>query len=461
LSPNPNDAHFATGLHQDIIWQLDKLRNLNPIPRRTVLTYAGTSMTIAEIAEELDVRALLDCTVRYANERVKITAELIDAAGAQMLWQDEYEPSITELADVFAVQAEIAMNIANALSVVFTPEEFALLVKPPTVSTEAYVLMLRAYEEPDLEKEADLMRQAIAADPTYALPYAVLAFRGATQLINSNMAAAISAAERAELEAQTREDAERALSLDQDVRFARTALSMISTVNWNWTDSYERFQRARTMTPNDVSQYDIFLLSYLRRFDEAMAAAARAAQLSPNEPTENLWRGWALGYAGRYDDAAHDFTTVVERRPGAQFLLGRDWLIRMQVARGNDAAALEQLRLSEQIAGTEREAVFLPSWAYCYGRLGEAADARRIFAEMEAREAAGTRFGVGGWAMAHLAVGDQSRALEQLRVAARKAAEHEPDEGFFALMALRMNVTNDDVLRQPEFAEVLARIEGD
>jgi pentatricopeptide repeat protein len=100
-------------------------------------------------------------------------------------------------------------------------------------------------------------------------------------------------------------------------------------------------------------------------------------------------------------------------------------------------------------------------WAYCYGRLGEAEHARRLVSEMEQRESAGTRFGAGGWAMAYLAIGDDRRALESLESAAAKAQAHELDEGFFNLMALRANVTNDQVLRQREFVEVIGRIKGE
>ena len=100
-------------------------------------------------------------------------------------------------------------------------------------------------------------------------------------------------------------------------------------------------------------------------------------------------------------------------------------------------------------------------WAYAYRRLGEVEDARRIFAEMKQREAAGTRFGAGGWAMASLAVDDVERALEWLEAAADKAARHELDEGFFNLMALRANVTNDATLRQRKFVDVLSRIRGE
>jgi tetratricopeptide (TPR) repeat protein len=233
-------------------------------------------------------------------------------------------------------------------------------------------------------------------------------------------------------------------------------------LNWHWTEAYERIVGARQLAPNDVTQYDIFLLSYLGRYEEAMSVVQRGEQLYPNDPDNSMWRGWALGFAGNYDGAAAAFAPVVAEVRGEEGrLLARDWLTRMEIARGNEPAALEQLRLSENSAGTERQPLFLPMWAYAYGRLGRADDARRIYAEIEQGEAAGTRFGAGGWAMASLAIGDQERALEWLRTAADRAANHELDEGFFNLMALRANVTNDDVLRQRSFVDVLGRIKGE
>jgi pentatricopeptide repeat protein len=459
-SPDPADAYFASGLHQDIIWHLDKLRNLNPIPRLTVLRYADTSLPVAAIAAELSVRALLDCTIRYAENRVRITAELVDSTGLRTLWQGDYEPSLADIKDVFAVQADIAMNIANALSVVFTPGEQELLEKPPTVSTEAYVLFLKGYEEPDYSTTIELFEQAVAADGGFAAPKAVLAFLWASELVNTNRAEAIAPEARAERVAKVRAYAEQALELDPTIPFARSALTITTMLNWRWTEASEHIARARDVTPNDVTQFDIYLLSYLGRYDEAMNVVQRGEQLYPNDPNNFIWRGWALGLGGRYDEAAAAFSRAVAAAPGDQSVVTRDWLAMMEIARGNAPAALEQLRLSESITAA-RPPLLLPTWAYTYGRAGQVDDARRIFAEMEQRESAGTRFGAGGWAMANLAIGDRRRAAEWLEQAAEKASAHELDEGFFNLMALRSNVTNDDVLREPEFADVLRRIQGD
>lgn len=462
LSPSADDAYFASGLHQDIIWQLDKLRNLTPIPRLTVLRYAATTQSSAEIAAELSVRALLACTVRYAENRVRITAELVDSTGLQTLWQGSYEPSLVDIADVFAVQADIAMNIADALAVVFTPGERQLLERPPTVSKDAYLLFLKAYDEADYDKTIELLEQSAAADANFAAPRAALAFLWATELINTNYAAAIAPEARPEHEAKVLNHAERALSLDATIPFARSALTLTAMLKWRWTEAYEHIARARELTPNDVTQYDLFLLAYLGRHDEAMNVVQRGEQLYPNDPDNSMWRGWALGFAGDYDEAAATFAAILDDVPGEEGrLLARDWLARMEIARGNATAALEQLRLSEAVTAAAPQPLFMPMWAYAYGRLGRADDARRIVAQMQQREALGTRFGAGGWAMAALAVGDETRALEWLERAAGKAAAHDLDEGFFNLMALRANVTNDDVLRQRRFADVLDRIKGD
>ena len=460
-SPDPADAYFASGLHQDIIWQLGKLRNLTPIPRLTVLRYAGTGRAISEIAAELRVEALLDCTVRYANDRLRITAELIDSTGLETLWQDDYESSLSDIENVFAVQADIATNIAAALSPALEPGERALLEKPPTVSKEAYVLFLKGYDESDYGRTIEFFEQAVAADPLFAAPKAALAFLWASELSNTNYRAAVAAAERAAHIARVRAYAEQALALDASIPFARSALAIESMLTWRWAEAYDGIVRAREVTPNDVTQYDIFLLSYLGRHDEAMSVVQRGEQLYPDEPDNWMWRGWALGFGGRYGEAAEAFAAAIAKAPGEQSLLARDWLARMQIAAGDHAGALEQLRLSENIAGAVRQPVFLPMWAYLYGRAGQAGDARRLFAEMQEREAAGSRFGAGGWAVASLGVDDLGRAREWLEKAAAMAENHELDEGFFNLMALRSNVANDDRLREPAFAAVLQRIKGE
>ena len=149
----------------------------------------------------------------------------------------------------------------------------------------------------------------------------------------------------------------------------------------------------------------------------------------------------------------------IDERPTYGIL--RNWLAYMQLALGNPDAAIQQVEVAERLAVGDIAIGYLGQWAYVYARSGRREDAVRIVERMEQATSEGQQFGNGAWAMAYLAVGDQARALERIEVAAARAANHEPDESVNALLALQANVTNDPVLRQPEFVAALARIRGD
>ena len=120
LSLNPEDAFFAAGIHEEILNQLVKLSALNVIARTSMMSYAGTDKGIPEIAAELNVETVMEGSVRYADGRVLVTAQLIDPNTNAHLWSDSYN---REFADIFAIQADIAMNIANALEAEFSVTE--------------------------------------------------------------------------------------------------------------------------------------------------------------------------------------------------------------------------------------------------------------------------------------------------------------------------------------------------
>ncbi len=141
LSPDPDEAYFATGLHDEILSQLAKLSNLSVISRTSMLRYADSDLSIPEIARELNVGTVMEGSVRYADDRVRITTQLIDAATDEHLWSETYE---REFSDIFAIESDIAMNVANALQAEFSLEEQQRIEEIPTDSPEAYALYLRA-----------------------------------------------------------------------------------------------------------------------------------------------------------------------------------------------------------------------------------------------------------------------------------------------------------------------------
>jgi tetratricopeptide (TPR) repeat protein len=165
-----------------------------------------------------------------------------------------------------------------------------------------------------------------------------------------------------------------------------------------------------------------------------------------------------LCYAGEYDAAADALHRAIELEPAAAIF--HSWLPFAEIGRDNADEALSEMQLVERLLGNNRATIFLLDMIYNYSRIGRRADVERLFAEIQSI-AATQDIGAGGWAMTYLALGDEEKALEQLRIGAQRARDKVLDPGFFQLMNLSMNVNDDPVLEQPEFVGVRAQLSGD
>ncbi len=178
MSTDPDNEFFADGIAEDIINALTKVRALDVVSRSSAFSFKKRTEDVAEIGRKLNVRTVLEGSVRKAGNRLRITAQLIDVTTRYHLWSERYD---RELADVFAIQDEIATNIVNALKVVLTDKEEETIRKVPTHSVRAYEYYLRGRQlfhqrRPEtLDAAEDMYRRAIALDPNYALAYAGLA----------------------------------------------------------------------------------------------------------------------------------------------------------------------------------------------------------------------------------------------------------------------------------------------
>jgi tetratricopeptide (TPR) repeat protein len=191
---------------------------------------------------------------------------------------------------------------------------------------------------------------------------------------------------------------------------------------------------------------------------DAVRIAQKVTELNPNNGAAHVNLGVVYTYAG--DRAAAIRSVERGLEIGADNLIGLNWLAYNAAALGNEDEALAHLQRLERLLGVNRPLVYLPELAYAYSRIGRSDDVARLFAEIEAR-ATGADVGVGTWAMAYLAVGDEEESLRYLEAAAEKARKHEPDQGLLALMGLKMNFLADPRLEEPRFAEALSHIRGD
>jgi TolB-like protein/Tfp pilus assembly protein PilF len=458
MSPNEENAYFAAGVHEEVLNYLAKLSELNVIARTSMLRYADTPLSIREIAAELNVETIMEGSVRYAGDEVRITAQLIDPVTGAHLWSEAYQRKID---DIFAIQADIAMNIANAIGAEFSLEEQSAIETPPTSSPAAYAFYLQANDQfratllGSTEAALALLDRALAIDPDFAAAYAAKAAQYSSMFVNTVQATAVAIEDRTALERRVRENAERALAIDPDEAQARLALRSVDLVTWRWANY------AETLSPAEERALGagmLWVLSWMGNHVAALRIAEQRVDLSPNEPGAHMNLGVTLAYADDRAASIQSLNRALELSPANT--LARAWLAYDAVALGNKDEALAELQLLERMLAGNRPLVFLPELAYAYSRLGRGDDVARLFAEIEAR-AAETDVGIGTWAMAYLAAGNEDEALRRLEAAAEKARNHEPDQGYIQLMNLKMNFLEDPRLEEPGFAEVLSRVRGD
>jgi serine/threonine-protein kinase len=291
LSGDEENAFFAAGVHEDILTYLAKVRDVRVISSSSVMHYADRRTPIRDVARELGVRYVMEGSVRRAANRVRVTAQLIDARTDEHLWADNFDG---ELADVFTIQTTIAQAIVRALEARLSPEERRRLAERPTESTEAYDLFLRARVrsqgagislQADLETER-LLEQAVAVDSGFALAFALLGeARTATYWFSADRTP--------ERLAAAKEAIDRAFRLRPDLPEAHFALAAYYYRGfYDYPRALEQLERARRGFPGSTKILHLMGLTLRRlgRLSESVDAFEEAAQLDPaNLSSKGEW----------------------------------------------------------------------------------------------------------------------------------------------------------------------------
>jgi len=283
LSPDPEDAYFADGMTEEIIGRLSQIGALTVVSRTSVMRYKGSEQSLQQIGQELHVAKVLEGSVRRAADEVRITGKLVDAATDRPLWSETYQ---RQLNDIFAVQSEVAEQIAAALELELSETEQEGLAKLPTASLTAYDYYLKGieyygrYNKQDNERAIELFESALAEDPDYALAVA----GRANAYYQRGARFGFPAAEW--MEASLRE-ATRALELDPTLAEAHKALGTAYA--------------GRGME------------------EESLEAYLKAVELKPNYPAAITNIGNRYGNQGRLDEALLWYKKAVAVEPGAAF----------------------------------------------------------------------------------------------------------------------------------------------
>ena len=279
MSTDPENEFFADGITEEILMALSKLRDLHVISRTSVMAYKGTSKHVRQIASELGVGHVLEGSVRRAGDRVRITAQLIDARMDRHQWAESYD---RRLDDIFEIQSDVAWRIVDSLEATLTPKERARLELRPTQSIEAYEWYLKGLHliarrnEPSLRAATDAFRQAVEADPNYAQAWSGLA--DALALLPS-----FSATRLGDVLPEARRAAERALSLDPGLGEAHASLGLVAMAEWSWPEAERALAKAIELAPSYATAHhrQCNYFTYIGRYQDAIAAIKRAQALDP------------------------------------------------------------------------------------------------------------------------------------------------------------------------------------
>jgi TolB-like protein/Tfp pilus assembly protein PilF len=383
LSLDAENAFFAVGIHEETLNHLAKLSKLSVISRTSVLRYADSDLSIPEIARELNVGTVMEGSVRYANNRVRITAQLIDAATDEHLWSEAYE---RDFADIFAIQADIAMNIANALKAEFSLEEQASIEKVPTDSPEAHarILQVVALLPPNsvekVKRMIALATEAIELDPDYAEAYGHLALLYTDLMISGE-------GDRAQLERLAHETIDRALELNPDLHFGHRALAVLASLRSQWgeaRDHYERALSSSSIVPANARNGLTMLYVLFGDYEQAIQVQQTNIELNPSTFNTRWTLAMALHASGRFDAAAKVWRQVIAANP-ANFS-NHASLASSEIGRGDFAAAKREVRLAEQLLD-EQTIDSDKLWvAYNHSKSGNQSDAERLIAEYRISE---------------------------------------------------------------------------
>jgi len=456
LSPDPGDAYVAAGIHNEIINRLAGIADLNVIARTSVLQYAETRRPITDIARELRVESVMEGAVRYADDQLRITTQLIDGTTGTRLWSAAFTRDIR---DSFAIQSEIANAIAQALEVDLLPGERARLDKPPTVSAAAYALYLEAVNalnDMSFAAAMELLDRAVAIDPEFAQAHALNGYVRTQELVNANIAMSSDPEVLRQFESRALADTERALALDGDLAVAWVAKAILDQVTWRWPDAGSAYDKALALSPNDVNvlrNYALFK-AFVGDPVEAARLARLQAELSPHDLASYGTVVGVASFSHHPEAALAAVDKAIEAAPGFVLAVAVKGYALLQS--GDTMAAKGYLDTAAQLIGDET-GQNLPSLTYAYGRYGFREEAQRTFERLQ-RFAERYRVGSGDWALGYLGLREPEPAYVWLERAVRHAEDHQPEAGYWALLLIAKDLHDDPMLAEPRFRALRDRL---
>jgi serine/threonine protein kinase/tetratricopeptide (TPR) repeat protein len=445
VSPEPENEYLSDGITDELIDQLAKVDGIRVASRTSVFALKGKSQDVRAIGALLGCTAVLEGTVRRAGQQLRITAQLTSTDDGALVWSQRYD---RQLADVFAIQDEIARTIVNTLRAT----SFVDLATPPqqrrhSHNVNAYRLYLKGRYEWNRRTQGgvaagiEYFQQAIAEDPSYALAYTGLADCYALEVDYRSIRVV-------EGFVAAKKYARRAIELDDSLAEAHASLAWsLFIYDWDWAGAELEFRRAIDLDPRYASahQWYAFLLASRAAFGEALVESHTAVELDPGSVSARRSLAWNYYYARRYDQTRYHLDRAIEMNPNAEEnyrVLGLTLAIEGDVE--------ESVRvLSEAVTMAGSGTYTKATLGFALARAGRRDDALRVLAELEAH--AETEYvSPAAFATTLIGLGEIERAIDW--------AEHSLEDRRGWLAYLRVNPLLDPMRGHPRFEALVERM---
>jgi len=444
-SADSTQAYFAEGMTDELTSDLAMISQLRVTSRGSAMQFNGRNRpSTPEIAKLLDVDAIVEGSVNRSGDRVRITAQLIDARADKHLWAQTFE---RQSSDVLALQAELASAIASAINVQLTPGERSRLSAAPTVDPAAHDAYLKGrffFNRPsdeNLQKAIVQFEEAIRLSPTFAPAYSGLSDVYTWAAYNEGFIRAVDAKPLAKAAA------ERAVQLDSLSAEAHTSLGVYKAwFEYDWDGSERELRRAIALNPSYAYAHDQLNqeLGIIGRFDEAIAEGRLAIALDPLSPSILNDLATTAFYAGKQADALELMRRASDLDPAFFFPPVSEGILAMQT--GNFPAAIAKFERARTLNAPPFTTAYL---AYAYGMSGDRARAAAALEELR-KMSPGGEVAPFNLALVHLGLGDHPRTLDYLEQAYAASSE--------LLVWLNVDRIYDPLRSEPRFIALMKRL---
>jgi TolB-like protein/DNA-binding winged helix-turn-helix (wHTH) protein/Flp pilus assembly protein TadD len=412
LSNDASQDYFADGMTDELISDLGQLSALRVISRTSVMGYKHAHKPLPQIARELNVDAIVEGTVLRSGDRVRITAQLIDATADKHLWSQSYEG---ELKDTLALQNQVARAIADQIRIKLNPQEQAALKIARVVNPEAYESYLKGRyfwnkRTPDSLKVAlAYFNQAIDEDPNYAQAYSGLAD---TYALLGDWQYAVMTPKEAFPRAKAA--AIKALELDSTLSEAHNSLAFcFDAFDWDLESAGKEFQRSIELNPGYATAHHWYAwhLSLLGRFDEALEEMRKAKNLDPLSLIINADLAELLVIAHFYDESIVQSRATIEMDPN--FALAHNQLAQAYLQKHMNVEAIAELQKAVELSGGSPTCV--ANLARAYAASGKTSEAVKLLGDLKNHSNRGYS-DASEVAVVYAALGDKDQAMHWLEI---------------------------------------------